>query len=66
MRVFIHNFAYIEKGVKCRGKKIIYPKCLKVRFPNLDSSRTISALVLTYNISMNLGLKNSTFHHMGK
>ena len=36
---------YIEKGVKCRGKKFTYPKCLKVRFPNLKvSSQTISAL----------------------
>ena len=26
MRVFIHNFAYIEKGVKCRGKKMYLPK----------------------------------------
>ena len=44
MRVFIQNFTYGEKGVKCRGKKFTYPKCVKVRFPNLDSSRTISAL----------------------
>ena len=70
MRVFIHNFTYIEKGVKCRGKKFTYPKCLKVRFPNLDSSRTISALARTSlelkNISMNLGLENSTFQHLGK
>ena len=48
MRVFIHNFAYIEKGVKCRGKKFIYPKCLKVRFPNLYSSRTISVGTRTF------------------
>ena len=27
MRVFIQNFTYIEKGVKCRGKKFTYPKC---------------------------------------
>ena len=70
MRVFIQNFTYIEKGVKCRGKKFTYPKCLKVRFPNLDSSRTISALARTSlelkNISMNLGLENSTFQHLGK
>ena len=32
MRVFIQNFTYGEKGVKCRGKKITYPKCLNVRF----------------------------------
>ena len=45
MRVFLHNFAFIEKGVKCRGKKFTYPQCLKVRFPKLDSSlKTISAL----------------------
>ena len=44
MRVFIQNFTYVEKGVKCLGKKFTYPKCLKARFPNLDSSRTISAL----------------------
>ena len=44
MRVFLNNFTYIEKGVKCRGKKLTYPKCLKVRFTNLDSSPTISAL----------------------
>ena len=44
MHVFIQNFTYIEKGVKCHGKKIIYPKCLKVRFSNLDSSLTISGL----------------------
>ena len=44
MPVFIHNFTNIENGVKCRGKKFTYPKCYKVRFPNLDSSRTISAL----------------------
>ena len=66
MHVFIHNFAYIEKGVKCLGKKFIYPKCLKVRFSNLDSSRAISALARTSlelkNISMNLGLENSTFN----
>ena len=57
-------------GVKCRGKKFTYPKCVKVRFPNLDSSRTISALARTSlelkNISMNLGLENSTFQHLGK
>ena len=45
MRVFIHNFTHIEKGVKCRGKKFTYPKCLNVRFRNHDSSLTISALV---------------------
>ena len=69
MHVFIHNFTYIEKGVKCRDKKFIYPKCLKVRFPNLYSSQTISALARTLlepkNISMNLGSENSTFQHMG-
>ena len=69
MHVFIHNFAYIEKGVKYRGKKFIYPRCLKVRFPNLDSSLTISALARTSlqlkNISMNLSLENSTFLHLG-
>ena len=53
MRVFIQNFTYIEKGVKCRGKKFTYPKCLKVNFPNLDSSLTISALAHT-----SLELKN--------
>ena len=47
MQVFIHNFTHIEKEVKCRGKKFTYPKCKKVRFPNLDSSRTISALACT-------------------
>ena len=70
MRVFIQNFTNIEKGVKCRGKKFTYQKCLKVLFPNLNSSRTISALVRTSlelkNISMNLGLENSTFQHLGK
>ena len=43
---------------------------LKVQFPNLDSSRTISALARTSldlkNISMNLGLENSTFQQLGK
>ena len=67
MRVFIENFTNIEKGVKCRGKKFTYQK---VRFPNLDSSRAISALARTSlelkNISMNLGLENSTFEHLGK
>ena len=53
MRVFIQNLTNIEKGVKCRGKKYTYPKCLKVRFPNLDSSRPISALART-----SLELKN--------
>ena len=43
MRVFIQDLTYIEKGLKCRGKKFTSPKCLKVRFPNLDSSRTILA-----------------------
>ena len=70
MRDFIHNSKYIEKGVKCRGKKITYPKCLKVRFPNLDSSQTISALAHTSpehkNIWMNFGLENSTLQHSGK
>ena len=70
MRVFIQNFTNIEKGVKCRGKNFTEPKCLKVQFPNLDSSRTISALARTSlelkNISMNLGLENSTFQHLGK
>ena len=70
MRVFNHNLTYIEKGVKYRGKKFTYSKCLKVRFPNLDSSRTISALDPTSlelkNISMNLCLENSTFQHLGK
>ena len=68
MRVFVHNFAHIEKGVKYRGKTFTYPKCLKVQFPNLDSSLTISALARTLlkNISMNLGLENSTFQHLGK
>ena len=47
MRVFIHNFTYIEKGIKCRGKKFTHPKGLKLRFPNLDSSRTISAFTDT-------------------
>ena len=47
MRVFIHIFTYIEQGLKCRGKKLTYPKCLKVRFTSLDSSRTISALART-------------------
>ena len=65
MRVFIHNFTYIEKGVKFCGKKITYPKGLKVRFPNLDASRTISALDRTSlelkNISMNFGLENKTW-----
>ena len=27
MRVFIQNFTYGEKGVKCCGKKFTYPKC---------------------------------------
>ena len=67
MRVFIHNFAYIEKGVKCRDKKFIYPKCLKVRFPNLVSSRIISAVARTSlelkNMSINPGLENSMFQH---
>ena len=27
MRVFIQNFTNIEKELKCRGKKITYPKC---------------------------------------
>ena len=27
MRVFIQNFTYGEKGVKCRGKKFTSPKC---------------------------------------
>ena len=66
MRVF-HNFTYIGKGVKCQDKKITSLKFLKVRFPNLDSSRTISTLARTSlelkNISMNLGLENSTFHY---
>ena len=64
MRGFTQNFKYIEKGVKCRGKKFTYPKCLKVRLPNLDSSGTISALTHTSlelkNIWMNLGLETST------
>ena len=47
MHGFIQNFTNIEKGVNCRDKKFTYPKCLKVRFPNLDSSRTISALART-------------------
>ena len=68
MRVLIQNFTNIEKGVKCRGKKFTYPT--KVRFPNLDSSLTISALARTSlelkNISTNLGLENSTFQHLGK
>ena len=38
--------------------------------PVRDSSRTISALARTAlelkNISMNLGLENSTFQHLGK
>ena len=38
--VFIHNFTYIEKVIKCRGKKFTYPNCLKGRFINLDSSQT--------------------------
>ena len=67
---FIHNFTYIEKGVKCRGKKFTYPKNLKVRITNLDSSRTTSALASTSleleNISMSLGLENSTFQHLGE
>ena len=70
MCVFIYNFTYFEKGVKCRGKNFTYPKCSKVRFPNLDSSRTISALAcasLELNtISMILGLENSIFPHLGK
>ena len=41
MRIFIQNITYGGKGVKCRGKKSTYPKCLEVRFPNLESSRTI-------------------------
>ena len=35
MRVYIQNFTYIEKGVKCHGKKFAYPKCLQARFPTL-------------------------------
>ena len=70
MRVFIHILTCIEKEVKCRSKKFTYPKCLKVRFPNFNSSRTISALARTSlelkNISIHLGLKNSTFQHLGK
>ena len=65
MRVFIHNITYTRKGVKCRGKK-----CLKVRFPNLDSFLTILALARTSleqkNILMHLGLENRTFQHLGK
>ena len=38
MHVFIHNITYIERGVKCCGKKITCPKCLKVGFSNLDST----------------------------
>ena len=48
MLVFIHNFTYIEKGVKCRGKKFTYPKSLKGRFPNLDESRTNSAATVVH------------------
>ena len=44
MSIFIHNLTFIEKGAKCRGKKIPDPKCQNVRFPNLDLSQTISAL----------------------
>ena len=32
MRVFIQNFTYVEKGVKCRGKTFSYPMCWKVLF----------------------------------
>ena len=46
MPVFNHNFRYIERGSKC-GEKNTYPKYVKVRFPNLDSSRSISALART-------------------
>ena len=70
MRIFIHYCTHIEKGVKYCGKKFTCPKCLKVRFPNLDSSRTISALARTSlelkNISIHLGLENSTVPHLGK
>ena len=70
MRVFIQKHTYIEKGVKCCGKKFTYPKCYKDRFPNLDSSLSISALARTSlelkNISMYLGLENSTFQHLYK
>ena len=47
MCIFIHNFTFIEKGSKCHGKNFTCPKCLKVRLPNLDSSRTISGLART-------------------
>ena len=34
MRVFIQNFTNIEKGVKCRGKKIYLPKVLEITISN--------------------------------
>ena len=61
MCVFIHIFYIHWKGGKCRGNKFTFLKCLKVRFPNLDSSQTISALARAEKY---LGLEKCTFQHV--
>ena len=57
----IHNFTYIEKGVKCRGKKLTYPSVestiSKPRFiSNYFSSRSYLARAEKYlDESLTLG-----------
>ena len=49
MRVFIHNFTYIEKGLKCRGKKFTYTNCCKPRvISNCFSTRSYLARAVKY------------------
>ena len=46
MRVFIPNYTYLEKGAKGLLSKSTCPKGSKSQFANLNSSRTMSVLIL--------------------
>ena len=64
MSVFIHNFTYIEKGVNCCGKKLLTQSVWKY-----DFQTSIHLELFQHSLvprSMNLGLENSTFQHLGK
>ena len=66
MRVFIYNFTYIERRVKCRGKKIYLPKAFESKISKPRFISNYLDLARAENISMNLGSINSTFQHLGK
>ena len=70
MRGFIYNFTYVEKGVKCHGKNLLTQSVRKYDFQtsiHLELfQHSLRPRSSWKNISMDLGLENSTIQHLAK